>query len=115
MQIKSDKGRLSQEEIRQMVAEAEANVRADEEKRRAVESKNALEAYLYSSKSSSSSSGSLGAKLTKAEKEKIKDVVAENLKWLDSHQNDSFSVYDDKLKSVEAIISPLLKSAYENT
>ena len=46
--ITNDKGRLSKEEIERMVSDAEKYQAEDEEVRRKVEAKNALENYVYS-------------------------------------------------------------------
>ena len=49
--ITNDKGRLSKEEIERMVNDAEEYKKQDEEKFKNVEAKNALETYLYNTKS----------------------------------------------------------------
>ena len=46
--ITNDKGRLSKDEIERMVSDAEKYQAEDEEVRRKVEAKNALENYIYS-------------------------------------------------------------------
>ncbi len=46
--ITNDKGRLSKDEIERMVSDAEKYQAEDEEVRRKVEAKNALENYVYS-------------------------------------------------------------------
>ena len=50
--ITNDKGRLSKEEIERMVSDAEKYSAEDEEVRRKVEAKNALENYVYSLRNS---------------------------------------------------------------
>ena len=95
-----------------MVNEAESNAKVDEEVRKRVESKNALEAYLYNARTTSSSNEGVGGKLGKADKQKITGAVSEGLHWLSDHPDESIDVYEEKLKTIEAIVGPLLTGAY---
>merc|ERR1712180_110284 len=48
--IKNDKGRLSQEEVERMVAEAEKYAKEDEAQKSRIEAKNSLESYVFNMK-----------------------------------------------------------------
>jgi molecular chaperone DnaK (HSP70) len=112
VQITSDKGRLSQAQIDQMVSDAEKNVAADEAARRAVEARNALEAYLYNARSSALSVQA--GKLSKTAKAQVNEAVAEGLKWLAGRQSENAELYEEKSKAVEGVVGPLLKVAYQS-
>merc|ERR1712180_80864 len=62
--IKNDKGRLSQEEVERMVAEAEKYAKEDEAQKSRIEAKNSLESYVFNMK-------------TSVEDEKVADKLSE--------------------------------------
>ena len=105
--ITNDKGRLSQEEIDRMVSDAEKFKQQDEDNKAKIESKNSFENYLYQMKNSMRDE-----KLTVPEdiKTTINETVEENLKWLESHQDESKQVYEDKMKEIQDKLTPLLSN-----
>jgi L1 cell adhesion molecule like protein len=105
--ITNDKGRLSQEEIDRMVSDAEKFKQQDEENKAKIESKNSFENYLYQMKNSMRDE-----KLTVPEdiKNTINETVDENLKWLETHQDESKQVYEDKMKEIQDKLTPLLSN-----
>jgi len=108
--ITSDKGRLSEDEIARMVAEAEANAEADKQARERVEAKNQLEAYLYSVRNTATET--LKDKLSDADKTTLTTAATEGLSWLEEHQAEDKATYDDKRKEVETVASPIITKAY---
>jgi L1 cell adhesion molecule like protein len=104
--ITNDKGRLSQEEIEKMVKEAELFKEQDEENKSKIESKNSLENYLYSMRNSMRDEKA--TQLPDDVKTTINDTVDEGLKWLETHQDESKTVYEDKLKELQDKLTPLL-------
>ncbi|KAH8047120.1 ATP binding protein [Aureococcus anophagefferens] len=78
--ITSEKGRLSEDEIKRMVAEAEEFAEEDAKLRSAVEARNGFESYAYQLKASS---GALD--LPDGEKERLDAALAAALAWLDDH------------------------------
>jgi heat shock protein 1/8 len=109
--ITNDKGRLSQEEIDRMVKEAELYKEQDEENVKKIEAKNALENYIYQMKNLTRDEKS---NLPEDKKELINKEVDDSLKWLDEHQNENKSVYEDKLKELQDKLTPLFANT-ENT
>uniref|UniRef100_A0A6C0E193 Chaperone n=1 Tax=viral metagenome TaxID=1070528 RepID=A0A6C0E193_9ZZZZ len=103
--IKNERGRLSQEDIDRMVKEAENFKAQDEENKGKIESKNTLENYLYQMKNSVNEEKSQIPENVKTE---ITNTVNDNLKWLDSNQNESKTVYENKLKEIQDKLKPLL-------
>ena len=112
MTITSEKGRLSEDEIERMVAEAEQFAEQDAAEKAKVEAKNQLEAYLYNLKSSISEQ--LQGKLADDDKDMLTKSVEDALIWLEDHPASEKDEYDAKQKEVEAIANPILKRAYES-
>ena len=110
--ITNDKGRLSKEDIEKMVNDAEEYKRQDEEKFKNVEAKNALESYLYNTKSALTDE--IRSKMETDELEQVDSTIKNSLEWLDTHQSEEFSVYNDKQTEVEGIIKPIITKLYEN-
>ena len=71
IEIKNDKGRLSEEDIARMVKEAEDMKEEDDLMKGKIESKNGFEQYIYSLKNSITDKEQLGAKISDDDKEVI--------------------------------------------
>jgi endoplasmic reticulum chaperone BiP len=69
--ISNDQGRLTQEEIDRMVADAEKFADEDQALRERIEARNALENYAFSLKSQLSDAQGLGARLDEEDKETV--------------------------------------------
>merc|ERR1719439_369102 len=107
IQIKNDKARMSAEEIERLVQEAERYKSEDDANRARVEAKNALENYCYSMKSSLSDE-KMADKIPADEKTKCMDAINSTTSWLDANQNAEKEEFEDKQKSLEGIVSPIL-------
>ena len=110
--ITNDKGRLSKEEIEQMVNDAEEYKKQDEEKFKNVEARNALESYLYNTKSALTDE--IRGKMSEEEVETVDSTIKNSLEWLDTHQGEEHTVYNEKQTEVEGIIKPIITKLYEN-
>lgn len=106
--ITNDKGRLSQDEIERMVAEAEKFKAEDDANRNGVEAKNALEQYCWSLKSSMESE-ELKDKITEDDKKKLKEAVDDTVKWLDTHAIAELAEYQEKQQALEAVANPIMQ------
>ncbi|PON39494.1 Heat shock protein 70 family [Parasponia andersonii] len=113
--ITNDKGRLSQEEIDRMVNEAEEFAEEDKKLKEKIDSRNKLEAYLYNMKSTINDDDKLANKIDSIDKEKIESALKEALEWLDDNQDADKEDYDEQLKEVEALCTPIIKQVYENS
>merc|ERR1719333_2112643 len=82
--ITNDKGRLSEDDIERMVAEAEKYKAEDDANKNRIEAKNGLENYCYSLKSSISSPEVEG-KIPEDDKKKLEEAIEESIKWLDAN------------------------------
>lgn len=111
--ITNDKGRLSKEQIEEMVKNAEKFKEEDDKKRENIEAKNGLENYLYNLKNT----------MTKKEdsppvfdeiKAEIDPIVEEGLKWLEDNEKVETEKYNEKQKELEGKINPLIQKLYGN-
>jgi L1 cell adhesion molecule like protein len=109
--ITNDSNRLSKNDIEKMVKEAEKFKDADDKVKLKVESKNKLENYCYSMKSSIND-------------DKIKTALGNDYKIMNSTiestlkflENDLTSEeYENKYKEIEKIMAPLITKAYKSS
>merc|ERR1712054_488130 len=97
--ITNDKGRLSQEDIERMVQEAEEFQEEDKKVREKIEARNQLENYVYSMKNQLSDS-------EKGVADKISD---------DDNQEAEKDDFDEKLKEVQDVCSPIISKVYKES
>ncbi|CAN6565594.1 unnamed protein product [Malus baccata var. baccata] len=110
--ITNDKGRLSKEEIEKMVQEAEKYKSEDEEHKKKVEAKNALENYAYNMRNTIKDD-KIASKLDAADKKKIEDAIDQAIQWLDGNQLAEADEFEDKMKELESICNPIIAKMYQ--
>ena len=109
--ITNDESRLSIEEIDRMVQDAETYKAEDDEHRKKVKAKDALENYTYNMRNTLNDE-KIGAKLVPANKKKIKDAIEQVVEWLDGLQLVDSEEYADKLETLESICNPIIERIY---
>ncbi|CAM0949464.1 unnamed protein product [Alopecurus aequalis] len=110
--ITNDKGRLSKEDIEKMVQEAEKYKSEDEEHKKKVESKNALENYSYNMRNTIKDE-KIASKLPADDKKKIEEAIDAAIQWLDTNQLAEADEFDDKMKELEALCNPIIAKMYQ--
>jgi len=105
--ITNDKGRLSQEQIDKMVKDAEKYKDEDAKQKERIESKNQLENYAYTIRSSLQDEA-LAGKLSEDDKKKLNGAVDATLSWLDTHQGSNKEEFDAKKKELENTAMPIM-------
>jgi heat shock 70kDa protein 1/2/6/8 len=105
--IKNEKGRLSEEDIKEMLRKAEEMKKEDEEVLGRVTAKNSLESYLFAVKNTISDSN-LEGKIDSGDKEKVQKTIDDALKWMNENSESSKDDYEKKQKEVEGIVMPVL-------
>ncbi|KAL0929173.1 hypothetical protein M5K25_001117 [Dendrobium thyrsiflorum] len=110
--ITNDKGRLSKEEIEKMVQEAEKYKTEDEEHKKKVEAKNALENYAYNMRNTINDE-KIGGKLNPADKKKIEETIDKAIQWLDGNQLAEAEEFEDKMKELESVCNPIIAKMYQ--
>ncbi|KAF3562947.1 hypothetical protein DY000_02019943 [Brassica cretica] len=110
--ITNDKGRLSKDDIEKMVQEAEKYKSEDEEHKKKVEAKNALENYAYNMRNTIQDE-KIGEKLPAADKKKIEDSIEQAIQWLENNQLGEADEFEDKMKELESICNPIIAKMYQ--
>jgi len=108
IKITNDKGRLSKEQIEEMVKNAEKFKEEDEKQKAVIESKNDLENYLYGVKNSISTKAEGVPPLFDEVKEEIDPIIDEGLKWFEENPKEDAEVYKNKQKEITDKVQPLL-------
>jgi len=111
--ITNDKGRLSQEEIERMVAEAEEYAEEDKLVKDKIDAKNALENYVYSMKSTIDDEEKVGDKISEEDKETITEALDEANDWLDENDDADKEELEAKLKELQDVCSPIISQLYQ--
>lgn len=113
--VTNDKGRLSKEQIEEMVKKAQQFKEEDDKLRENVEVKNGLENYLYNLKNSvlkePENADQKSPNFDEVKKE-AEPLIEDGLKWLDEHQNETTETYKNKQKELENKINPLMTKLY---
>jgi len=105
--ITNDKGRLSQDQIEKMVRDAEKYKDDDQKQKERIESKNQLENYAYTIRSSLQDEAIAG-KLGDEDKSKLNAAVDEAISWLDTHQGANKEEFEAKRKDLENKAMPIM-------
>ncbi|GAA6009300.1 hypothetical protein JCM11491_004265 [Sporobolomyces phaffii] len=111
--IENDKGRLSQEEIDRMVADAEKFAEEDDLIKKKVEARNALENFIYSMKGQLSDSEGLGGKLESSDKKDLEAELKKAQDWLDEYSaSASVEDFDEQREALQAAVAPITSKIY---
>lgn len=113
--ITNDKGRLSKEQIDEMIKRAEEFKEEDEKLRENIESKNGLESYLYNLKNSVLKEPENAEEKSPAFEEvktEALPIVEEGLQWLEENDKATTEEYKNKQKELEEKINPLMMKLY---
>jgi len=109
--ISNDRGRLSQEEVERMVADAEKYKKEDEEQKCRIEAKNSLESYLFNMKISVDEENVSG-KLLKQDKKTLLETCEQTQDWIDSNQFADKDEFEEKQKEAERVCAPIIRKLY---
>ncbi|CRG84107.1 78 kDa glucose-regulated protein homolog [Talaromyces islandicus] len=111
--ITNDKGRLTQEEIDRMVAEAEEFAEEDKAARGKIEARNALENYAFSLKNQVNDEDGLGGKLDEDDKETILEAVKEATDWLDENgASATMEDFEEQREALSSVAYPITSKLY---
>lgn len=98
--ITNDKGRLSKEEIDQMIKDSEKFADEDKAIKAKIDAKNQFENYIYQMKSSIEDKQKLADKLDEDDKSTIKDAITDAGDWLNANGDAEKDDFEDKLKEL---------------
>jgi L1 cell adhesion molecule like protein len=109
--ITNDKGRLSKEQIEEMIKKAEDFKDEDNKLKEKIEVKNGLENYLYNLKNTMTKNDNSPAILDEIKAE-LDPIIEEGIKWLEENDKADTDVYKEKQKELEAKVNPLMQKLY---
>jgi len=110
IQIRNEKGRLSQAEIQRMLDEAKRYEAEDRQERERIEARNRLEAYLFQVKQSLADHGD---KLPAEDKSRAQELCEQSLRWVESNQTADKSEYDHQYEEVQRECSRILAKLHQ--
>ena len=111
--ITNDKGRLSQEEIDRMVAEAEQYAEEDKAVKNKIEARNSLEIYAFSLKNQVDDENGLGGRIDDDDKQTILDAVKETTEWLEENGATATTEdFEEQKEHLSGIVYPITSKMY---
>ena len=111
--ITNDQGRLSKEEIEQMIADAEKFSEEDKLIKEKIDARNSLDSYLHSMRNTIEDSDKLADKLDEEDKETINEALKEHQEWLDNNPEADKEDYEDHLKELQNVCDPIVSEVYQ--
>jgi len=111
--ITNDKGRLSKEEIDQMIKDSEKYAEEDKAIKAKIDAKNQFENYIYQMKNSIEDKDKLAEKLSAEDKSKIKDALTDAQDWLNANADAEKDDFEEKLKELQGTCDPIVKKVYQ--
>ncbi|BDD62897.1 ATPase with role in protein import into the ER [Monascus purpureus] len=111
--ITNDKGRLSQEEIDRMVAEAEQYAEEDKAVKAKIEARNSLENYAFSLKNQVNDENGLGGHIDEDDKQTILDAVKEAADWLEENAGTATTEdFEEQKERLSNVAYPITSKLY---
>lgn len=98
--ITNDQGRLSKEEIEQMIKEAEKFAEEDKILKDKIDARNSLDNYLHTMRNTIEDPEKLAKKLDDDDKEKIQDALKEHGDWLAENPEADKEDFEEHLKDL---------------
>ena len=109
--IKNDKGRLSEKQINEMLADAEKYKAEDEALRKKVDARNSLEHFAYSVRQTLDDE-KFKDKLSDEERNTVDKKVTEVINWIDENPNAEIDEIEGMKKELEQVFHPLTSKMY---
>ena len=113
--ITNDNNRLTPEDIEKMLQEAEQWAEHDKEQKEKIEARNELEQYSYTLKRQLEDEDQLGGKISEEDKEKILEIITEQLQWLRDNEEASAEEFKEAKREIEKIAQPIIAALYQNS
>jgi len=111
--ITNDQNRLTEDDIKRMIADAEKFADEDKKIKERVDAKNELESYAYSLKTQVEDKDKLGGKLSEEDKETITSAVDQAIDWLDSNGEADTEDFKQQKKELESKAQPIIANLYK--
>ena len=111
--ITNDKGRLTPEEIEQMIADAEKFADEDKAIKERIDAKHAFQNYIYQMRNTIEDKDKLADKLDEDDKNTIAEALTENEDWLNSNDDADKDDFEEKMKELQSICDPIIAAIYQ--
>ncbi|XP_056464690.1 heat shock 70 kDa protein 1-like [Gadus chalcogrammus] len=109
--ITNDKERLSKEDIERMVKEAYQFKVEDEQQRKNIAAKNALESYAFNMKSRLRDN--LNDRMSEEDRKKVEEKCEQAILWLENNQRAEKEEYQHQLMELEKLCFPKVTKIYQ--
>jgi L1 cell adhesion molecule like protein len=109
--INQQKGRLSEDEINQILDDAKKYEKEDEEIKKKVTAKNDLEGYAYQMRNTLDDA-KFKELIKGDDRTKVEAAVKATIDWVDGNPNAELDEYEAKKKELEEIWKPIIMKAY---
>merc|ERR1712137_1339537 len=109
--IKNDGARLSEADVKRMVADAERYAAEDAKVLERVQAKNGLESYAYQLKQSLEDP-SMQGKVPDEDKKTLLDKISEVTEWLDANQTAEKDEFEHMRKELETVANPIMSKVH---
>ena len=110
--ITNDKGRLTKEEIDQMVEDAAKFADEDKAIKEKIDARHALQNYIYTMRNTIEDKDKLAEKLEEDDKSTINDAITEAEDWLNSNEDADKDDLEAQMKEMQSICDPIIASIY---
>ncbi|KAI9887734.1 MAG: ATPase with role in protein import into the ER [Watsoniomyces obsoletus] len=111
--ITNEKGRLSQDEIDRMIAEADKFAEEDKAAKEKIEARNGLENYAVSLKNQVADKEGLGGKIEDEDKETILEAVKEANDWLEENASTATTEdFEEQKEKLSKVAYPITSKLY---
>ena len=110
--IMNDKGRLSADDIKRMVDEAERYKSEDVAQRERVTAKNSLESYAYNMRSTMEDD-KVKDKVSESKRQTVVDKCKEVIDWLDENEAAEKEEFEHQQKELEKVCTPVVTKLYQ--
>jgi heat shock protein 5 len=110
--ITNDKGRLTPEEIEQMIQDAEKFADEDKAIKERVDAKHALQNYIHTMRNTIEDKDKLAEKLEEDDKSTIQDALTEAEDWLNSNDDADKDALSEQMKDLQKVCDPIIATVY---
>ncbi|KAK4696557.1 endoplasmic reticulum chaperone BiP, partial [Lecanoromycetidae sp. Uapishka_2] len=111
--ITNDKGRLSQEEIDRMIAEAQEFAEEDKAISEKIQARNGLENYVFSLKNQANDEEGLGGKIDDDDKETLLEAIKETAEWLEENASEATTEdFEEQKEKLSNVAYPITSKLY---
>jgi len=111
--ITNDTGRLSAEQIKKMVSDAEKYKEEDEKHSQRTSAKNHLESYAYSMRNTINDN-KVGSKLSAEDKKNLEAAINDAVKWIEKNADKATKEeIEEKTKALEGLANPIIAKIYQ--